>query len=333
MAWQDADWIIHGDVTQFEVEQEELCRQQTNLTVIFNERFQTWLSCMQHCAKQQEARVPLVRNKEVQQKLIKTGVEIAFEPGKKDAVRSGLASAAFWLAMSDSREEGEWRDHYTGEQLNLLDAVGGSGKLDDTDTMNCGVMVLRWAGWQDWWCEVPPNHVIQCVCQPQNSSEIYLTVRGLCPSSNIDQNWVPRNKEEDGQTVYYGIRRTLVEYDTSALLWRLSTVGTTDGMNTSAVSSTSKFSFLLGRSEWRISEDNANCNKGAPYTATLKLTGCREGEFTCWDGQCITMEQLCDTVENCRDGSDEKDCSLVREGSFIICIPPSRSPSLWTYLA
>ena len=48
----------------------------------------------------------------------------------------------------------------------------------------------------------------------------------------------------------------------------------------------------------------------------LKLTGCDpEDEFTCDDGQCISMERRCDQVTgsepNCRDESDEEGCQLI----------------------
>ena len=40
-------------------------------------------------------------------------------------------------------------------------------------------------------------------------------------------------------------------------------------------------SYVLGTHEWRIEGDNVQCSaKGEAYTATLKLTGCREGEFS-----------------------------------------------------
>ena len=75
--------------------------------------------------------------------------------------------------------------------------------------------------------------------------------------------------------------------------------------------------YLLGKHEWTISNDAFECSEGKPYTTLLKLTGCKEDEFTCDDGQCIKMERRCDQVtgdrkgKNCRDRSDEKGCKLI----------------------
>ena len=49
----------------------------------------------------------------------------------------------------------------------------------------------------------------------------------------------------------------------------------------------------------------------------MKLTGCLESEFTCDDGQCVSMGDRCNQIVDCRDNSDEKDCSLlVKEESY-----------------
>ena len=44
----------------------------------------------------------------------------------------------------------------------------------------------------------------------------------------------------------------------------------------------------------------------------MKLTACKEGEFTCDDGQCVQMEQRCNQLPNCRDKSDEIGCEILR---------------------
>ena len=53
----------------------------------------------------------------------------------------------------------------------------------------------------------------------------------------------------------------------------------------------SEVSYGLGKHEWFIENGPYRCNKGRPYSALLKLSGCAEGEFTCDQGQCIQMEE------------------------------------------
>ena len=120
---------------------------------------------------------------------------------------------------------------------------------------------------------------------------MYLQLRGLCPDSNIDQFYIPRNKNRSGKVNLIGFKNTIIEYEGSALAWQLRVFG--GSANTTAKSESSMSSFVLGTHEWRIEEDNLACSpKGEPYTRVLKLTGCGEGEFTCSDGQCIRGQTL-----------------------------------------
>ena len=65
------------------------------------------------------------------------------------------------------------------------------------------------------------------------------------------------------------------------------------------------------------------CNKGRPYSATFKLSGCLDDEFTCGDGQCINIKNRCDQIINCRDKSDEQGCQLlVLDDGYNKDIPP-----------
>ena len=55
----------------------------------------------------------------------------------------------------------------------------------------------------------------------------------------------------------------------------------------------------------------------------LKLTGCKEDEFTCDDGQCIKIERRCDQVIDCRDESDEDGCKvIVLKSNYNKRVPP-----------
>lgn len=38
------------------------------------------------------------------------------------------------------------------------------------------------------------------------------------------------------------------------------------------------------------------------------LSDCRQNEFDCGDGSCISHSQICDGKRNCKSGIDELDC-------------------------
>ena len=120
---------------------------------------------------------------------------------------------------------------------------------------------------------------------------MYVQLRGLCPDSYIDQVYIPRNRPRSGNVDLLGFKNTVIGYEGSKLGWTLKAEGTSQ--NTTAHSEAPLASFVLGKHEWVIKGDNMECSKkGEPYTRVLKLTGCREGEFTCSDGQCIRGHTL-----------------------------------------
>ena len=43
-----------------------------------------------------------------------------------------------------------------------------------------------------------------------------------------------------------------------------------------------------------------------------ELPVCNFAEFTCGNGRCIPLDQVCDLVDHCWDGSDENDCGKLK---------------------
>ena len=78
-----------------------------------------------------------------------------------------------------------------------------------------------------------------------------------------------------------------------------------------ATSSAPKTSLLLGSHSWTIHNDSQECSGSRSYTTNLTLSPCGEEQFTCHDGECVDMQQRCDSRTDCRDGSDEVDCRKV----------------------
>ena len=104
--------------------------------------------------------------------------------------------------------------------------------------------------------------------------------------------------------------------------------------NSSAVSMARIDTYALGKRNWTIIGDHKRCQdeNGAyngEYRTELKLTGCKpgfafeakqsgfewiqleDGEFTCDNGQCVSMKKRCDQLHDCNDRSDEKSCNLL----------------------
>ena len=120
---------------------------------------------------------------------------------------------------------------------------------------------------------------------------MYLQLRGLCPDSNIDQFYVPRNKPRTNKVQLIGLKNTIIEHEGPEVGWKLKVNGLLQ--NTTGNTESPLESYVLGTHKWHIKEDKFECSKkGEPYTRILKLTGCREEEFTCSDGQCIRGQTL-----------------------------------------
>ena len=118
---------------------------------------------------------------------------------------------------------------------------------------------------------------------------------------------------------YVGAEGAVISYDEEGKQWSLNYMGIT------GYSKSSKLSYILGKHNWTIENDTNECNNGKPYNTQLKLTSCRETQFTCNSGQCVEMEDRCDQLADCRDESDERDCHLLilKEG-YNKKIPPLR---------
>ena len=175
-------------------------------------------------------------------------------------------------------------------------------------------MVVTWRGWSDWQCSTTVVARMNCACH--FPSKPFLLLRGLCQDSHLETLYLPDNRPSDGQLMFFGLSKSRIDH--VGRKWHLKTAE-----NTTATSGAGKVSFLLGKHTWRVEGDHPDCHGGVPYTTQLKLTGCREGEFTCSDGQCVAMEQRCDQLPDCRDKSDEKNCQLmVIDDSYNKKVPP-----------
>ena len=118
--------------------------------------------------------------------------------------------------------------------------------------------------------------------------------RGVGTSKDLSLRYVPRQTPSNPDNLFFvnglGAR---IEFEESLYQWTLSFAG----CNVTAKSQASKSSYVLGKYNWTFEGDS----KCPEKEYLLKLTGCFEGQFTCSDGECISMEGRCDHVFHCRD--------------------------------
>ena len=286
LAWATSQWKLMGDATFTEVTTEDLCRRKSDI-LVFTEKFPNSEDCMYLCKK-----------------LHATGRMASVETGQLfrglTARLEEVSSGVVWIPITKAGEV--WVDSISKNPL--VQPSWEPGSPDDTDIEVCGAYYWAQDGFVNWPCQDWQTGGFHCPCH--FSQLPYLTMRGLCKDSNIDRDFLPQNHPADGFITFYGTTKTNMSFKTENQ-WNLRMAHYNTTGHTNAPAS----SFMLGKHVWTISNDSEECQDGQSYTTMLKLTGCKRGEFTCDDGQCIKMEERCDQVTDCRDESDENGCRVI----------------------
>ena len=219
-----------------------------------------------------------------------------------------------WLPIHDNKTEGEWRDFYNDQVLNYT-LPWKTSEPNGGTSENCAIAKMSWT---DYGCSLGSFSYPTCLCESDPSFRLEL--RGLCAGSAIDKYFRPMNSFSNFATLHLvGVRKSTIEYNAKDKKWKLSL----EGSDVSGVAYAAHHTFLLGKHEWDIIGDLECSEKGEENSRYLKLTGCAKGNFTCHDGQCVTMEHRCNQLPNCRDRSDETNCKvLVLDKEYNKNVPP-----------
>ena len=344
VSWEEAEWTMHSQAKVVEVDREweGPCRREAQVQV-FTADFKKHIDCMQHCQKISAGISPPVITRKEWEILMREINMITPDRSKLPTMwlsategdkGNQLATLDHWPeteivdeeALKLRAEETIWRDFYTGQRLqpyNLttLQPYINQDKKDREygSNYNCMQVLTNYDWdecWLEWKCVSGGN---SCPCSYQ--SQPLLRMRGLCQTSLIDTLFTTKQLPTNPTNMMLiGLRSTKIEYNDTRKRWALSDLSS----NVSAVIQSKEHSYLLGKHNWTISNDDIECNEGKPYTAILKLTGCNpNGEFTCDNGQCVKMEERCNQVPNCKDKSDEKGCHIMAlEEGYNKNIPP-----------
>ena len=239
-----------------------------------------------------------------------------------------------WPPAIREANDGLWRDYYTGKELENYNETWGKHNVGNrhcagVDVANSNESLLAWTELGCSW--MLPD--IACSCLSLSPKQ--MSLRGLCSSSNLKTNsdgfyYSPQHMPDSFDKVFfveYGGDFSRIDHNMTSRQWILSI----NGSQTSAVSSAGKETYLVGKHNCTVSNDHQQCHleKGKDimenYSTELKLTSCKQGfqffygkmlddgtksEFTCNNGQCVSMAKRCNQLPDCDDGSDEEGCRL-----------------------
>ena len=326
LSWEEADWQLQSMARLQMVRFKDdfyPCRRESSATV-FPADFFYQVDCMNHCTKLGNGRSPPVRTPQEWDWLRKEVQAITPEPTPQEN-KFGLLSwlPVMWLAATDEREEGVWQDFYSPHerlQPNWMLPWYSSQHVYG-NSRNCLYWMFNQMA-ERCWVESPCTDFGK-VCPCQYQSQPILRLRGLCGGNNslVDQHYTPKQLfSTPKDLMLVGSEKARITFNDKNKKWVL----TSAGNSVRAESRAAKESYVLGRHQWTVTGDVYECHDGQQYNTSLKLSGCNpEGQFTCDDGQCVTMVQRCNQIPNCRDKSDEVDCKLmILEKNYNKNVPP-----------
>ena len=327
-----ASWTFHGKANNKTILQKNGPCESQSKVIVFTSEYTSSFACMEHCQKL-GVRSPSVRTQD-ELKRFQTELQAVIPPETEEE--------PIWLSVTKGRlvktpedvavNEGVWRDYYSGEQLENFTKPWTNNAAHDCVTV-----------YPSWWCsrEFSCYESTTCTdifspawCPCQNDQWTQappLLLRGLCSSSNLRTKdfsrglwYSPHQLASDFRHVFYvGGMSTRIDYNQTLNVWILQDLIT----ETNATSLAIEHSYVLGKHNWTIKNDNQRCHEGLQeYKTELKLSGCNQGftfdyggnmvltgdgEFTCDDGQCVNMNYRCDQLPHCKDKSDEEGCNLL----------------------
>ena len=259
-------WSLFGRTVFRKVAESDGPCQRQKEVIVFTSEYRSSYDCMEHCKKLGTRSPPVKTSEELER--LKRELEV-WIPDIDD-------ENWFWLSVTKGRTlkesllrldhwpdeevatKGIWRDYYTGKQLDNYTKPWGDGEYGDC--VACGPYDF----YNPTTC-LDIFHPAWCPCEVGQPTPFPpLLLRGLCSSSNLRSEdftrgvwYTPHQLTSDIKQIFYvGGMSTRIDYDKQEKKWILKDVPS----NTSAISLSRHSTYVLGKHNWTVGNDNLRCH-------------------------------------------------------------------------
>ena len=142
----------------------------------------------------------------------------------------------------------------------------------------------------------------------------HIKVRGLCSESMFNSVYILTMSEE-GHAIYYGEKTSSIVFNKTTQLWHWYDQKDSASLATRCIlhyvliffqvncfSNSLENSMLLGVNKFDFSKvkDDPCTSSFSSKIVDIKVSACDSGQFTCNDGQCVSIDERCNQISNCR---------------------------------
>ena len=234
LSWSNSSWKLTGAATWTDIEVEDLCRKESNINVFTGHGATDIDHCTQLCTKlHKQSRMPLFGQ---MGETLRNIQKVTIAP-----------RLVVWIPMI--KENDEWVDIYTRIRTPKLEWNGGFPLLDSSR------ICAKWSPLTKGYGNFPCRNFDPAFCTCQFSEHPFLTLRGLCKESYIDQTYLPKNNPTNGELMYNGNIGSNAQFLNEDNQWKIDSAF----YNFTAVSDAASGQFMLGRQDWAISGDSKKC--------------------------------------------------------------------------
>ena len=138
-----------------------------------------------------------------------------------------------------------------------------------------------------------------------------MTMKGSCNGSPID--WLYYIKKDENKNIFYeGYKNSKIFLKNGS--WHLTDyVVKSSDLIVELDAGKDGSKSPLGRHQWKRFDKSCGLGNENPIDSILTLSSCIFGEeFTCDSGECVNIFLRCDKKRDCMDGSDERNCIMIR---------------------